>query len=116
MADPGLGLVIEAGPVVDRAEVAVGIVSHNDPKETVPVGVGLLGHEVELVGQRPPDVPVGRQPCKHITQVAVIDLGGHAIKAPVVLVIRMEEDQVGLDPEVARPADPRPRDAGRRLG
>ena len=76
------------------------------PEHPVPVGLLLLLHEVELVGQRPPDVAEGRQPGDDVAQVAVVRGGLHAVEAPVALVVGVEQDQVGLDPQVAELADP----------
>ena len=42
----------------------------------------------------------------HVAQVAVVGLGRHAVEAPVApLVVGVEQDQVGLDAQVAELAD-----------
>ena len=72
----------------------------HDLEEAIPVLLGLGLHQIELVRHRPPDVAVGRQPRDDVAKVAVIHLGGHRAIAPAV--VRVEEDDVGLDAQVAQ--------------
>ena len=72
-------------------------------QEAVEVLGGLGLHEVVLVGERPPDVGGRRRGGRRRSGVAVVDLGGHGGVAPAV--VGVEEDEVGLDVEVAELGD-----------
>jgi hypothetical protein len=101
-----VGLVEQLGAVVDRPQMPVRVGVGHDLEESLPVGVGLGLHEVELVGQRPPDVPVGGQPGDDVPQVTVVGRRRHPVEPPVPFVVGVEQDQVGLDAEIAELADP----------
>jgi len=106
---PWLGVIVEASAVVDAAQTLVGILLLDDGKETVPVGQRLVAavafrrfgrHQVVLVGQRPPDVAERAQARDAVTQVAVVVFAAHGRETPAV--IRMPQDQIGLDPELLK--------------
>ena len=78
----------------------------HDPKKTIPVLGLLLVHEVEFVGNRPPDIAMRRQTGDDVLQVALIGRGIHAIESPMPLIVRVKEDQVGFDAQVAELGDP----------
>ena len=65
--------------------------------QPVPVVIGL-GHQVVLVGQRPPDVGKGRQARDDVPQVMVVRLRAHRGVAPAI--VGMEQDEIGNDPQV----------------
>ena len=57
----------------------------------------LFRENIELVGERPPDVPKRREPRHDVPQVGVILALVHAGESP--LVIWMEQNDVGFDSE-----------------
>ena len=59
---PGLGVVIEDVVVVNGPKMVVRILFLDDPKEPIPIGHALRFHKIELVGQGPPHVALGREP------------------------------------------------------
>ena len=85
--------------VVDGAEVLIGVDLLDEMQELGEVLGGLGLHEVVLVGEGPPDVAEGGEAGDEVADVALVDVGGHGGVAPAV--VGMEEDEVGLDVEVA---------------
>ena len=79
------------------------VVLLEDGEEAVPIvhrlAAGVLAvevaHEIELVGQRPPDVAERAQPGDAVAQVAVVLLVTHEGKAPAV--VGVPEDLVRID-------------------
>jgi hypothetical protein len=55
-------------------------------------------HQIEFVGQRPPDVAEGAQPRDGVPQIAVVVGRAHLGKTPAV--VGMPKDQVRLDPQL----------------
>ena len=81
------------------------IVGRDDFAEALEVGLGLLLHEIALVGQRPPDVAERREPRDDVAQIRVVRRGGHAVETPVARVVGMKQDQVRLDAELLQVED-----------
>ena len=106
MREQRIRVVVEQPAVVDRRQpmVRVGVV--HDLDHAVPIRLLLLRHEVVLVGQRPPHVAKRGQPADDVPQVAVVGLVRHAVEAPVAFVVGMQQNDVGLDAQVAELRDP----------
>ena len=103
VGDPDPRMVVPDPTVVNTAQTVVRIFVLQDLEEPVPVVhlfvaamvLGPIRHKVEFVGQRPPDVSVGREPSDAISQVAVILRVVHVGKSPAV--VGVPEDHVGFD-------------------
>ena len=98
-------MVVEAVAVVDRGEVAHVVVLTDDLGQALPVLGRLPRQQVVLVGQRPPDGAMRAQPPGDVLHVPVVGRAGHLRKAPSV--VRMEQDEVRLDPQLGELADTR---------
>ena len=106
MADPRLAVVVVhvLVAVVDRLQVTVGVVLLEDVEVAVPLAERLgVEQEVVFVGERPPDVAVGGEPRREIGDIAEVLLRRHVAVAPAV--VGVEDDDVGLDAEVAQRGD-----------
>ncbi len=91
-------MVVDYRSVVDRTKVLVWIALLYDAKEPVPILHRFILHEIELVRERSPNVPVSRKPRHDVTQIPVIGFRRHLGIPPVV--VRMEQNQVRFDTEV----------------
>jgi hypothetical protein len=106
MRHPGLGVIVNDTAVVNTAQALVRVFLLQDREKPVPVihlfvaavSPWPVGHKIELVGERPPDVAERRQPGDRITQVCIVLSVGHIGEAPAV--VRMPEDEIRLDPEL----------------
>jgi hypothetical protein len=98
------GVVVEGKAVVDRTQVAVGILVDDDGGQPLPVRLGLARHQAALVGHRPPHVREGREPPHRVPDQAVVGLGAQIREAPPV--VGVEEDDVGLDAQVSQGEHP----------
>ena len=78
----------------------MGVVLLHDLKETFPVGHRLGLHQVKFIRERPPDVAIGPQPRHDIAQVALI--GGLVHPSEIPPVIRVEQNQIRFDAQVAQ--------------
>lgn len=68
--------------------------------------IRFSGHlNVVLVRQRPPDVAEGCQPGNDEAQIVVVCLCWHTVEAPIPFIVRMEEDQIHLNAEIAKLPD-----------
>ena len=109
---PVLRVVVPLAAVVDAAQPLVRVLLLEDREEPVPVlpllvaavAAGpLIGHEVVLVGQRPPDVAIRREPGDAVPQVAVVLGVAHLREAPAV--VGVPEDDVRLDAQLLEVED-----------
>src|ERR1022692_1334928 len=93
---PRLGIVIEGhAAVVNPAQMAVWVDPGYEFAQMPPVL--LLREHVELVGERPPDVPERGEPRHYVMQVGIVVPLIHAAESP--LIVRMEEDDVRFNSE-----------------
>ena len=97
---PAATVFVLVAAVVNRAEVIEGVVIGENASVAIPIGVGFRLQQVVFVGQRPPHVAISAEARNDVAQIAVVDLGGHRLIAP--LVVGMEEDEIGLDADAAQ--------------
>ena len=96
-------MIVPDPSVMNAPHAVVGIFLLQDLEEPVPVFhllvaamvLGPIRHEIELVGQRPPDVAIGGKPGDAVPQIAVVLRVAHVGKSPAV--VGVPENQVGLD-------------------
>lgn len=60
----------------------------------VPLPELLRPDKIKLVGDRPPDISIGRQPGDHIPQIGDVRWMIHPVETPMALVIWMKEDEI----------------------
>ncbi len=96
-------VVVHVLRVVDGTEMLVGVDLLRQAEEPGEVGGGLGLHQVELVGQRPPDVGEGCESRHEVVEIPVIRLGGHGGKAPPI--IGVKQNEISLDVEIAKLAE-----------
>ena len=68
-----------------------------------PILQGFSLHQVVLVGQAPPQVPVGGKPGDTVLPIQVVGLLAHVGKAPAI--VGVQDDEVSLDPPVPQLED-----------
>ena len=100
MRNPSLAMIIEDSAVVNRPQVLVWISPLYDLEESIPIGHRLRLHQIVLVGQRPPYVPISRQSGNYIAKITIISLCIHGGITPPV--VGMEENQVCLDSKLKK--------------
>ncbi len=105
MGDPRAGVVVETVAVVDRGEVAHVVAAAEDLGQVLPVLGRLPRQQVVLVGQRPPDGAMRAQPPGEVPHVPVVGRLRHLREAPPV--VGVEQDEVGLDPQLGELPDAR---------
>src|SRR5215471_4844494 len=103
MCDPGLAVVVPVGHVVDTAEKMVGITRFEDLKHPVPVfdfetRSHLWIEKIVFVCNRPPDIVERSHACCDVTDVCIVMICVH--RRETEMVVRMEEDDVGLNPHL----------------
>src|SRR5258708_9719211 len=82
--------------------MAVGIAGLHDLKKPVPVRFSFFLHEIVFVGQGPPNISESSQTAQGVTKIAVVLNRHHPVKAPMALVVRMKQDNVRFDSQVAQ--------------
>ena len=61
MGHPGFGVIVIPNAVVDASEFPIGVGVADRLEEMVPIAVVVALHQIELVGHRPPGIPIRRQ-------------------------------------------------------
>ena len=97
---PRLAVIVHDVAVVDRAQMLVRVARLNYAEEAIPIGQRFRLHEVPLIRERPPHVAIRCEPRNYIAKIPVVHFGWQVRVAPVI--VGMEQDQIGLDVEVAQ--------------
>ncbi len=100
MGDSRPGKIIKLYAVMDRTQMVVGVLFTQDGGIVLPILQGFGFHQIILVGQAPPHIPISRISGCYIIPVQVIGLSSHIRKSPAI--IRMHDNDIRLQPSVPK--------------
>ena len=75
--------------------MAIRIALFDDVEEAIPIGHFFALHQIEFIGERPPDVAIGGEAGDDVAEVAIVGFTRHFRIAPAV--VGMKQDEIGFD-------------------